>query len=68
MAREEKTKIEEQCLLQRTGTPEEVATAALFLIRDADYMTGSVLRMDGGFVLGSQKVPPMPEGILGKEQ
>lgn len=64
---EEKTEIEEQCLLQRTGTPEEVASAALFLIRDADYMTGSVLRMDGGFVLGSQKVPHMPEGILGKD-
>ncbi|MBU1231801.1 MAG: SDR family oxidoreductase [Proteobacteria bacterium] len=67
MDREEKTKIEEQCLLQRTGTPDEVASATLFLIKDADYMTGSVLRMDGGFVLGSQQVPPMPTGILGKE-
>jgi 3-oxoacyl-[acyl-carrier protein] reductase len=41
-----------------------VATATLFLIRDADYMTGSVLKMDGGVTLGSQKVPPMPTGIL----
>lgn len=63
----EKREIEEQCLLGRTGTPEEVASAALFLIKDADYMTGSTIRMDGGFVLGNQKVPVMPEGILGKD-
>ncbi len=56
--------IKRQSLLQRTGTPEEVAAAVLFLIQDADYITGSVLRMDGGFSLGSQGVPPMPEGIL----
>ena len=62
--RQEREAIERQCLLQRTGSPEEVAAAILFLIRDADYMTGSVLRMDGGFTLGSQRVPPMPEGIL----
>ncbi|MBL4901347.1 SDR family oxidoreductase [Desulfocapsa sp. AH-315-G09] len=60
----EKREIFSQCLLERTGTPEEVATAALFLIRDADYMTGSVVRMDGGVTLGSQNVPPMPDGIL----
>lgn len=68
MCEEEKTEIEKQCLLQRTGTPEEVASTALFLIKDADYMTGSVLRIDGGFVLGSSKVPLMPTGILGAEQ
>lgn len=61
---EEKSTVQEQCLLKRTGTPEEVASATLFLIKDADYMTGSILRMDGGFVLGNQKVPPMPDGIL----
>ncbi len=61
---QEKDAITDQCLLERTGTPEEVATAALFLIKDSDYMTGSVLRLDGGITLGSQKVPPIPEGIL----
>ncbi len=64
LTEEEKRNVSEQCLLERTGTPEEVATATLFLIKDADYMTGSVLRMDGGVALGSQKVPPMPSGIL----
>ena len=60
----EKQEISSQCLLERTGTPEEVATAALFLIRDADYITGSVIKMDGGIALGSQKVPQMPKGTL----
>ena len=61
---EEQEAISKQCLLERTGTPEEVADAVLFLIKDADYMTGSVLRIDGGITLGGQKVPPIPKGIL----
>ena len=51
-------------LLQRTGTPEEVAQAVLFLVRDADFLTGTVLRMDGGYVLGGERVQDMPAGIL----
>ena len=61
----EKEALHSECLLKRTGTPEEVADAALFLIRDATYMTGSILKMDGGMTLGGQQVPPMPRGILG---
>lgn len=64
LSQEEQKAISKQCLLERTGTPEEVANAVLFLIKDADYMTGSVLRIDGGITLGGQKVPPIPEGIL----
>lgn len=64
LSQEERQEITEQCLLGRTGTPEEVAQAVLFLIRDADYMTGTTMRLDGGFSLGSKRVPPMPKGIL----
>lgn len=51
-------------LLGRTGTLEDVVRAALFLIRDATYMTGTVLRLDGGYVLGGEPVPPMPAGVV----
>jgi len=51
-------------LLERTGTLEDVAGAVRYLVREADYMTGAVLRLDGGFVLGGDRVPPMPAGIL----
>lgn len=51
-------------LLQRTGTPEEVAQAVLFLIRDADFLTGTVLRLDGGFLLGGEQPAEMPAGLL----
>jgi len=64
LSSEERRNIQQQCLLQRTGTTEEVANSALFLIRDADYMTGSILKMDGGFTLGSSRVPAIPAGIL----
>ena len=67
LSREEKEAISDQCLLKRTGTPKEVAAAVLFLVQDADYMTGSVLRMDGGLSLGSQQVPAIPDGILKEE-
>ncbi|MFT3805770.1 pteridine reductase [Arenimonas sp.] len=34
--------------LQRTGTPEEVAEAVRWLLQDAHYTTGQILRVDGG--------------------
>lgn len=51
--------------LGRTGSPEEVARAVLFLLRDADFMTGATLRLDGGYVLGGDQPAAMPKGILG---
>ncbi len=62
-AQEQQTLLD-HTLLQRTGTPEEVAQAVLFLVRDADFLTGSVLRMDGGYVLGGERLADMPEGVL----
>ena len=37
--------------LRRIGTPEEVAEAVRWLLRDATYTTGQVLRLDGGRML-----------------
>jgi len=60
----EKRSIVSRALLQRTGKLAEVVKAVLFIIKDADFMTGAVLRIDGGFVLGGEQVPEMPDGIL----
>ena len=68
MKDEEKQKLLAHTLLQRTGTVEEVANTILFLVRDATFITGSILRMDGGFCLGGEQVPDMPEGILTQER
>jgi 3-oxoacyl-[acyl-carrier protein] reductase len=65
---EEKSELLARTLLQRTGTPEEVAEMVLFLVRDASYMTGSVIRLDGGYVLGGEPVRVMPPGILEDDQ
>jgi 3-oxoacyl-[acyl-carrier protein] reductase len=51
-------------LLARTGTVDDVVKTALFIIKDAPFMTGAVLRLDGGYVLGGEKVGKMPEGVL----
>ena len=37
--------------LQRAGTPGDVASAVLWLLRDAPYVTGQIIRVDGGRTL-----------------
>jgi len=50
--------------LQRTGLPMEVAALVYFLAVEAGYLTGTCIRMDGGFALGNNNVAPLPPGIL----
>jgi len=54
----------EHTLLGRTGRLEDVTQAVRFVIEHAPFMTGSVLRLDGGYVLGGEKIAPMPKGVL----
>jgi pteridine reductase len=37
--------------LKREGTPEDIAKTVLFLVRDAPYITGQVIPVDGGRML-----------------
>ena len=39
--------------LKRQGTPEELARAVLFLVRDATFSTGEMLAVDGGRLLSA---------------
>lgn len=64
LTEQEKQHLTEHTLLARRGLPEEVADTVYFLAVEASYITGSVLRMDGGFLLGGNRVPEMPPGIL----
>jgi len=38
--------------LKRQGSPKDIASTVLFLVRDAKYITGQVLSVDGGRSLG----------------
>jgi glucose 1-dehydrogenase len=41
----------------RLGTPEDIGKAVAFLASDdADYITGSILRVDGGYVVARSTV------------
>lgn len=64
LSEKEKQAIVDHTLSGRTGRVEDVVAAALFMVRDAPYMTGSVLVLDGGYLLGGEPVPPMPAGVL----
>jgi len=51
-------------LLARTGSISDVIKAVMFMIKEAPFMTGSVLRIDGGYPLGGEKMGPMPDGVV----
>jgi pteridine reductase len=42
----------QQVPLQRAGEPSDIATCVLFLIRDASYVTGQIIAVDGGRSVG----------------
>jgi pteridine reductase len=45
-----KQQLIERTILKRQGSPNDIAKTVLFLVRDADYMTGQTLVVDGGQV------------------
>lgn len=60
----QKQAVIDHTLAGREGRIDDVVRAVLFILKDAPYMTGSVLRLDGGYVLGSEPVASMPEGVV----
>lgn len=44
----EKQKIISLTALQREGSPDDIARAVRFLIKDAGYITGQIIKVDGG--------------------
>ena len=52
MASKAKQSILDQIPLGRCGSPADIAGCVLFLVRDADYVTGQVIAVDGGRSLG----------------
>ncbi len=43
-----KNEILNETALKRAGTPTDIAKAVLFLFKDADYITGQIITVDGG--------------------
>ncbi|MBU4262409.1 MAG: SDR family oxidoreductase [Proteobacteria bacterium] len=60
----EQQAIIDHTLLGRTGKIADIIKAIFFLIEDTAFMTGSVIRLDGGYILGAERVPSMPTGVL----
>ena len=60
---DQKKALIDHTLLGRTGKIVDVINAVRFILADAPYMTGAVLRLDGGYVLGGEGIAPMPEGV-----
>lgn len=51
MGSAERARIARRVPLRRWGSPQDVANAVLFLIEGTDFMTGSVITLDGGQLL-----------------
>jgi pteridine reductase len=52
MSGETKNTILAQIPLKRTGDPDDIAGCVLYLARDADYVTGQIITVDGGRSIG----------------
>jgi 3-oxoacyl-[acyl-carrier protein] reductase len=63
LSEDQRAALLDHTLMGRTGTLDDVIKAVRFMIEDAPFMTGSVLRLDGGYVLGGENVAPMPKGV-----
>jgi pteridine reductase len=48
---QEKIDILQRVALKRTGEPQDIAKTVLFLINNADYITGQIITVDGGRTL-----------------
>ena len=64
LSNETKQAIRDHTLLGRTGRIDDVVRTVNFILKDAPFMTGSQLRIDGGYVLGGEKVSNMPNGVV----
>lgn len=51
LSEHDKSEILQRIPLARSGTPEDIAKAVLYLVKDADYATGQILTVDGGRTL-----------------
>ncbi|MGA9852815.1 MAG: pteridine reductase [Gammaproteobacteria bacterium] len=47
-----KQSILDNTALKRAGSPDDIAGAIIYLVRDADYVTGQILAVDGGRSIG----------------
>jgi pteridine reductase len=52
MSEQLRAAIVKQTALKRTGDPQDIATTVLFLVRDAPYITGQIIAVDGGRSVG----------------
>ena len=64
LTEDQREAIIDHTLLGRIGRKEDIVGAVRFLLDDAPFMTGSVIRLDGGYPLGGEAVAPMPEGVV----
>ncbi|WP_411727543.1 pteridine reductase [Methyloglobulus sp.] len=51
LSEQDKGEILQRVPLARCGSPQDIAKAVLYLVRDADYVTGQILTVDGGRTL-----------------
>ncbi|MBW1649320.1 MAG: SDR family oxidoreductase [Deltaproteobacteria bacterium] len=60
LTEKQKQDIKEHTLLKRYGKIKDIVKTVLFFIKDAPFITGSIIKLDGGYTIGGEKIYPMP--------
>jgi len=64
LSADQKQAIVDHTLMGRVGRIDDIVRLVMFIVRDAPFMTGSVIRLDGGYALGGERTAPMPKGVV----
>ncbi len=64
LTKEQKQAIMNHTLMGRTGKMEDILKTVRFIIEDAPFLTGSIIKLDGGYTLGGETISPMPKGVV----
>lgn len=63
LTEDQRRAIVDHTLLGRVGRLADVVRAVRFILDAAPFMTGSLIRLDGGYPLGGAAVAPMPDAV-----
>lgn len=61
---DQKKALIDHSLIKRTGKMDDIIKAVNFILFEAPFMSGSVIKLDGGYTIGGDLVSDLPKGVV----